>query len=46
MHLAILLRDEIAATASPPVRDARYGAICRRLDPASPPELRVESIFG
>ncbi len=45
VHLAILLRDESGdgvATGT----DARYGAICRHPDPASPPELRVESIFG
>ena len=43
-HLQALLRDEsgdgLDATA------AKYGAICRSPDPALPPELRVESVFG
>jgi len=36
-HLEALLRDESGGA---------YGAICRSPDPALPPELRVESVFG
>jgi isopenicillin-N N-acyltransferase-like protein len=36
-HLEALLRDESGG---------QYGAICRSPDPALPPELRVESVFG
>jgi hypothetical protein len=41
VHLGLLLRDESGSG-----QDAKFGAICRSPDPALPPELAVETVFG
>jgi isopenicillin-N N-acyltransferase like protein len=41
INMTTLLRDESSSDES-----GKFGAICRSPDPALPPELQVESVFG